>query len=215
MGRLLLGAFTLTLFQSALLLFWVQPMVGKILLPYLGGTPAVWNTCMVFFQALLLGGYSYAHLLSGKKLATQCKIHLGLVLSGMIPLLLLHFQVEPFAEEKLITCVQGIIFDVVVDLRPNSRTFGKWTSFELSAENALQAYLPKGVAHGFQTLMPDSIIHYSLSSTYSPEFSYAINPFGDIGIDWPITGNSVSQRDLDGISFLSAAQKYAESLNSK
>ena len=127
----------------------------------------------------------------------------------------LHFQVEPFAEEKLITCVQGIIFDVVVDLRPNSRTFGKWTSFELSAENALQAYLPKGVAHGFQTLMPDSIIHYSLSSTYSPEFSYAINPFGDIGIDWPIKGNSVSQRDLDGISFLSAAQKYAESLNSK
>ena len=98
MGRLLLGAFTLTLFQSALLLFWVQPMVGKILLPYLGGTPAVWNTCMVFFQALLLGGYSYAHLLSGKKLATQCKIHLGLLLSGMIPLLLLHFQVEPISQ---------------------------------------------------------------------------------------------------------------------
>ncbi|MCY2939735.1 MAG: hypothetical protein NTV55_15460 [Planctomycetota bacterium] len=104
MGRLLLGAFTLTLFQSALLLFWVQPMVGKILLPYLGGTPAVWNTCMVFFQALLLGGYSYAHLLSGKKLATQCKIHLGLLLSGMIPLLLLHLAQTIAMPMILISC---------------------------------------------------------------------------------------------------------------
>ena len=127
----------------------------------------------------------------------------------------LHFQVEPFAEEKLVACIQGSIFDAFVDLRPDSRTFGRWASVELSAANALQVYLPKGIAHGFQTLMSDSIIHYSLSSTYSPEFSYAINPFGDIGIDWPIKGSSVSQRDLDGISFLSAAQKYAESLNSK
>ena len=126
----------------------------------------------------------------------------------------LHFQVEPFAEEKLVTCVQGLVFDVVVDLRPNSRTFGKWTSFELSAANALQAYLPRGIAHGFQTLMPDSIIHYSLSSAYSPEFSYAINPFGDIGIDWPIKALPVSERDEGGISLSSAAQKYAESLKS-
>lgn len=125
----------------------------------------------------------------------------------------LHFQVEPFAEEKLVACIQGSIFDVIVDLRPNSRTFGKWASVELSAANALQVYLPKGIAHGFQTLMPDSIIHYSLSSSYSSESSYAIEPFGDIGIDWPLKVLIISERDLGGVSLPFAAQKYAESLS--
>ena len=124
----------------------------------------------------------------------------------------IHFQVEPFAEEKLVTCILGSIFDVIIDLRPNSKTFGKWTSIELSAANALQVYLPKGIAHGFQTLMPNSIIHYSLSSTFAPEYSYAIDPFGDLGIEWPIKIHLVSERDADGISLLSAGQKYADSL---
>lgn len=126
----------------------------------------------------------------------------------------LHFQVAPFAEEKLLTCVQGSIFDVAVDLRLSSKTFGKWASIELSATNALQVYLPIGVAHGFQTLMPDSIIHYSLTSTYTPQSSYTINPFGDLGIDWPVKQYSISDRDRDGISLSSAVQKYAESLKS-
>ena len=124
----------------------------------------------------------------------------------------LHFQVEPFAEEKLVTCVQGAIFDVAVDLRHDSKTFGKWSSIELSAENALQAYIPKGIAHGFQTLMPDSIIHYSLSVNYSPESAYAVDPFGDLGIDWPLKAVSISERDKGGVSFSDAAQKYTESI---
>lgn len=124
----------------------------------------------------------------------------------------LHFQLEPLAEEKLVACVQGSIFDVIVDLRSSSKTFGRWAAFELSADNALQAYLPKGIAHGFQTLVSDSIIHYSLSSTYSPESSYTINPFGDIGINWPIKAHSVSERDMGGVSLAFATQKYAESL---
>lgn len=124
----------------------------------------------------------------------------------------LHFQIEPFAEEKLVSCLYGSIFDVIVDLRPNSTTFGKWTSFELSAENSKQAYLPKGVAHGFQTLAPDSIVHYSLSASYSPESSYAINPFGELGINWPLATLSVSEKDVNGIEFLVAADKYANSL---
>jgi predicted O-methyltransferase YrrM len=99
----LLGAFTLTLFQSALLLFWVQPMVGKILLPYLGGTPAVWNTCMVFFQGLLLGGYSYAHFLSSMSKSKQIKVHAGLLCAGLIPLVLLQFQIEPLTRSILPT----------------------------------------------------------------------------------------------------------------
>ena len=126
----------------------------------------------------------------------------------------LHFQSEPFAEEKLITCIQGSIFDVVVDLRPKSSTFGKWTSIELSAANALQIYLPKGIAHGFQSLVADSIIHYSLSSTYAPEYSYAINPFGDLSIKWPIEVHMASERDVGGLSLADAGQKYAESLKS-
>jgi dTDP-4-dehydrorhamnose 3,5-epimerase len=124
----------------------------------------------------------------------------------------LHFQVEPFAEEKLVACVQGSIFDVIVDLRPSSRTFGKWTSFELSAANVLQVYLPKGIAHGFQTLVPDSIIHYSLGASYSPESSYSIDPFGDLAIDWPLKDLSISEKDAQGESLSFAAQKYAESL---
>ena len=126
----------------------------------------------------------------------------------------IHFQVEPFAEEKLVTCAQGRIFDVAVDLRPNSKTFGMWTTFELSAINALQLYLPKGIAHGFQTLEPNSIVHYTLSSPYSPEFSFAIDPFSDLGIDWPIEASSISERDSRGISFLTAGKKYADSLKS-
>jgi dTDP-4-dehydrorhamnose 3,5-epimerase len=125
----------------------------------------------------------------------------------------MHFQVEPFAEEKLVTCVQGSIFDVVVDLRPNSESFGMWTSFELSASNAKLAYLPKGVAHGYQTLAPNTIVHYSISSPYSAESSYAINPFGGgLHIDWPLKVHLLSERDSSGISLSAAGQKYAESL---
>jgi dTDP-4-dehydrorhamnose 3,5-epimerase len=125
----------------------------------------------------------------------------------------LHFQVEPFAEEKLVSCVQGSVFDVIVDLRPGSQTFGKWTSAELSAKNALQVFLPKGIAHGFQTLLPNSVIHYGLSVSHSLESSYAIDPLGDLNIDWPMKVLSISERDSQGISFTSAAQKYAKSLN--
>lgn len=124
----------------------------------------------------------------------------------------LHFQVEPFAEDKLIACVQGSIFDVIVDLRPGSRTVGKWKSFELSAENEVQVYLPKGVAHGFQTLSPNSIVHYCLSTSYSPESSYSIDPYGDLGINWPLKTVSISERDSNGVSIDIAVKKYANSI---
>jgi len=78
-------------------------MVGKILLPYLGGTPAVWNTCMVFFQALLLGGYSYAHLLSRLPRRTQVRIHSILLIAGLVPLAILRFQIEPLTRSVLPT----------------------------------------------------------------------------------------------------------------
>lgn len=124
----------------------------------------------------------------------------------------LHFQIEPFAEEKLITCVQGAIFDVIVDLRPDSKTFGMWASMKLDVKKGLIVYLPKGIAHGFQTLEPNSIVLYSLSAPYSSDFSYAINPFGELGIDWPLEVKSISDRDINGVTFSIAANKYALSL---
>src|SRR6266540_1760598 len=83
----MLLVFTLTLFLSATLLFLVQPMVGKLILPFLGGTPAVWNTCMVFFQALLLAGYAYALVITAR-LGTrqQIALHLALLLVACVAL---------------------------------------------------------------------------------------------------------------------------------
>lgn len=124
----------------------------------------------------------------------------------------LHFQVGRFAEEKLVTCIQGSIFDVIVDLRPSSKTFGKWTSFNLNSTNLLQIYLPKGIAHGFQTLATNSIVHYCLTAAYAPDFSYVINPFGDLDISWPINTRDASERDKGGLTFSNAAQKFADAI---
>ena len=124
----------------------------------------------------------------------------------------IHLQVEPFAEEKIISCIQGSTFEVIVDIRPNSKSFGKVATFELSQENAMQIYLPKGVAHGFQTLLPETIVHYFLTSEYSAKSSYAIDPFGDLDIDWPLKEILVSAKDSGGVSLAYAARKYAESL---
>ena len=124
----------------------------------------------------------------------------------------LHFQIEPFTEEKIVICIQGTIFDVILDIRPHSKTFGKFATFELSSNNRLQVYLPKGIAHGFQTLQPDTIIQYCLTSSYSQESAFSIDPFSDIGINWPLKEFSISDRDANGLTLSTAAKKYAQSL---
>ena len=126
----------------------------------------------------------------------------------------LHFQIAPYAEEKIVTCIQGSIFDVIVDIRPESKTFGNCATFELNAENGIQVYLPKGIAHGFQTLQHNTIIQYCLGATYSPEFAYSIDPFGELGINWPVKDFSISGKDAGGLSFADAAKKYAQSIES-
>lgn len=95
----ILPIFAATIFTSATILFLVQPMVGKILLPYLGGTPAVWNTCMLFFQALLLAGYAYSHW-STSRLSPQTQVKLHLVVLGLalVVLFLLRFDIDPLAK---------------------------------------------------------------------------------------------------------------------
>jgi dTDP-4-dehydrorhamnose 3,5-epimerase len=124
----------------------------------------------------------------------------------------LHFQIEPYAEEKIISCLQGSIFDVIVDIRHKSKTFGRWASIELSSENALQVYLPKGIAHGFQVLQSNSIVHYCLTSVYSQSTAFSINPFGDLEINWPLKNSAISDKDAAGTDFSVAALKYSSSL---
>lgn len=109
----------------------------------------------------------------------------------------LHYQAEPFAEAKLIRCTSGAIFDVIVDLRPDSPTFGKWASAELSAENCKMMFAPEGFAHGFQTLTDDAEVFYQMSRPYRAELARGIR-YDDpvIGISWPIADPIVSERDL-------------------
>jgi dTDP-4-dehydrorhamnose 3,5-epimerase len=123
-----------------------------------------------------------------------------------------HFQVEPYAEEKIITCLQGSILDVLLDLRPGSNTFGSWTTLEINTTNRLSVYLPKGIAHGFQTTEENTHVQYCLGAAYSPEHAVTINPFGIEDLDWPIETHVVSDKDLHGISFLEGAKLYRSSI---
>ena len=100
----------------------------------------------------------------------------------------LHFQASPFAQAKLVRCGRGAIYDVAVDIRAGSSTFGRWVGFELSFENSRQLFIPKGFAHGFVTLLPDSEIIYKCSNYYSPDHDGVIRwDDPDIGIEWPLS----------------------------
>jgi len=109
----------------------------------------------------------------------------------------LHFQSPPHAQAKLVRCGRGAIFDVAVDIRRGSPTYGEWKGYELTAENGDQLYVPVGFAHGFVTLEPDSEIVYKCSDYYAPETEGAIlwnDP--DIGINWPTeTAPILSDKD--------------------
>jgi len=109
----------------------------------------------------------------------------------------LHFQAPPHAQAKLVRCGRGAIFDVAVDIRLGSPTYGKWAGFTLSADNGAQLYIPKGFAHGFVTLEADSEIVYKCSEYYAPEAEGALRwDDPDIGIEWPIMGNAIlSEKD--------------------
>lgn len=109
----------------------------------------------------------------------------------------LHYQAAPDAETKLVRCTMGSIFDVIVDLRVDSPTRGKWTALVLSAENRAMIYIPEGFAHGFQTLADDSEVFYQISAFYAPEASRGIRwDDPDLAIDWPwIEERVISERD--------------------
>jgi dTDP-4-dehydrorhamnose 3,5-epimerase len=115
----------------------------------------------------------------------QCNISFNLkkgTLRGM------HYQEKPYEEAKLVRCTRGSVYDVIVDIRPNSSTFKTWLSIDLSAENRKMLYIPEGFAHGFQTLEDNTEVFYQMSDFYRPDSAKGIRwNEPAIAIAWPLT----------------------------
>lgn len=108
----------------------------------------------------------------------------------------MHFQVEPAPEAKLVRCTRGSMFDVALDLRPDSPTRGRWFGTELTAENGRMLFVPEGCGHGYQTLEDGTEMHYMTSQVYTPSAARGAR-FDDpaFGIDWPLAATAVSEQD--------------------
>lgn len=108
----------------------------------------------------------------------------------------MHYQLAPHAEVKLVRCVKGSLYDVILDLRAGSPSFGKWYGAELSAENRRMMYVPRGFAHGFITLQPDTEAIYLVSDFYAPETERGVR-FDDpkFAIGWPVAAAEISDKD--------------------
>ena len=108
----------------------------------------------------------------------------------------LHYQELPNEEVKLVRCTAGVVFDVAVDIRPRSATYGKYVAAELSAANGHALYIPKGFAHGFITLEEESVLLYGISPAYQQAAAAGIR-WDDptIAIDWPLAPEVISERD--------------------
>jgi dTDP-4-dehydrorhamnose 3,5-epimerase len=112
----------------------------------------------------------------------------------------LHFQRPPHAQAKLVECTRGAVWDVAVDIRVGSPTYGHWASAELSAENGLQMFVPVGFAHGYLALQPDTEVGYKVSDYYAPHCEAGLvwnDP--DLAIAWPLGGRSPVLSDKDAI----------------
>jgi len=124
----------------------------------------------------------------------QCNIsfnrHRG-TLRGM------HYQVEPHAEAKVVRCTMGAIYDVILDLRPDSATYKQWLAAELTAENRRMLFIPAGLAHGFQTLVDNTEVFYQMSEFFHPECAGGVR-YDDtaFGIGWPLPVTMVSDKDM-------------------
>lgn len=115
----------------------------------------------------------------------------------------LHYQAAPGEEAKLVRCTMGAIYDVIVDLRPDSKTFGQWFSVELTAENRKMIFIPRSFAHGFLTLTDDTEVFYQMAAFYAPEYASGIR-WNDpaFGISWPAEARVISDRDRNYSNFV-------------
>jgi len=114
----------------------------------------------------------------------------------------LHFQKPPYAQDKLVSVIKGAVLDVIVDLRQNHKTFGKYFAIKLSEKNKKQLFIPKGFAHGFVSLKKGTIFTYKCSNVYNSESEISLNPLDkDLNINWQIDKAIISEKDKKGIDF--------------
>lgn len=114
----------------------------------------------------------------------------------------MHYQREPHGEVKLVRCVRGGVYDVVVDVRPKSPHFRRWFGVELNANNRRMLYIPRGVAHGYLTLEDDTEIAYQMSTAYNPDAAIGVR-WNDraFGIEWPFEPTVMAERDRSYADF--------------
>ena len=113
----------------------------------------------------------------------------------------MHFQSEPYSQSKLFRCIRGTVYDVVVDLRKDSPTYLQWAGFDLNGDRFEWLYVPKGFAHGFQTLCDSCDVQYKVDTAYHPEAEGCIrwnDP--ELGINWPVPATNLSEKDSQGLS---------------
>jgi dTDP-4-dehydrorhamnose 3,5-epimerase len=108
----------------------------------------------------------------------------------------MHYQIVPIQESKLVRCTKGAIYDVIIDLRPNSSTYKQWLGIELTAENYKMLYVPEDFAHGFQTLENNTEVVYQVSQFYSPQSERGVR-YNDptFGIKWPVDVRVITDKD--------------------
>ena len=125
----------------------------------------------------------------------------------------LHYQLNPMSQGKLVRVTKGKVFDVVIDLRKNSKTFSSWTSLILNCQDKNQIWIPEGFAHGFLTLSEEAIVEYKVTNLWVKELDRTIKwNDSSISIDWPLMDNNInepnlSHRDTNGLSLESALKK--------
>jgi dTDP-4-dehydrorhamnose 3,5-epimerase len=109
----------------------------------------------------------------------------------------MHFQREPYAETKFVTCIRGAVYDVVADVRPSSPTYRRWQAFRLAADHHLSLLIPRGCAHGFQTMRDDCGLLYQMDTPYTPEAASGLR-FDDpaLEISWPMPVRIIAPKDL-------------------
>ena len=125
----------------------------------------------------------------------------------------MHYQVTPYREAKLVRCIKGAIYDVIIDLRPDSPTYKRWLGVELTANNYKMLYVPEAFAHGYQTLADDSEVFYQVSQLYSPTAERGVR-YNDpvFGIEWPLEPQVISDKDQQWPDFVSMQGTLAPEL---
>jgi dTDP-4-dehydrorhamnose 3,5-epimerase len=119
----------------------------------------------------------------------------------------MHFQRAPHGEVKVVSCLRGALWDVIIDLRSESPTYGRWQGFELTAQNRRQLYVPKGFAHGFQTLCDDTDAGYLITTFYAPGAASGVRSCDPaFAIDWPLPVRVISDKDKAWPEFSAAPE---------